>query len=41
MKENDICPHCNEGTVVLVKGTDPYTTDHYQCTLCDSTFNKE
>jgi hypothetical protein len=35
------CPHCKEGSIEPVKGTEPYSEDHLMCNKCDSTFNKE
>jgi hypothetical protein len=35
----NICPHCKNGSLELVKGVEPYNTDHYQCNHCDSTYN--
>jgi len=41
MEEQKICPHCKHGGLEFIKGNEPYDTDHFQCSLCDSTFNLE
>ena len=41
MKVNDICPHCHKGILELVLENYPWTTDHLQCNVCDSTYNLE
>jgi transposase-like protein len=33
------CPHCNEGTLVLMDGSIPYDVDHYMCRSCHSTYS--
>ena len=33
------CNHCNEGVLNYVNGYEPYTIDHLQCPVCDSTYN--
>ena len=38
MEEGDICPDCNEGIIIFIPEDFPWTIDHYQCSLCDSTF---
>lgn len=38
---DDECPHCKEGSIESVKGTEPYSEDYLMCNKCDSTFNKE
>ena len=35
------CEHCREGVLEQVKGDAPWSVDHLQCPLCDSTYNKE
>lgn len=37
-KEDDVCPHCNKGTLVLVLADVPWTDNHLQCSVCDSTY---
>jgi len=39
IKIGDKCPHCKKGILELVKGNEPFTIDHLQCNICDSTFN--
>ena len=36
-----ICPHCGRGVLELVLENFPWTTDHWQCNCCDSTYNLE
>ena len=36
-----ICPHCKEGRLGLVKGSEPHTIDNFMCSDCDSTYLKE
>ena len=41
VKEGDECPHCKNGILELVRGTEPelpYTDDHLMCNKCDSTY---
>ena len=39
-EENDICPHCVEGTLETVIANEPYnSTDFLMCNQCDSTYN--
>jgi hypothetical protein len=40
-KVNETCPNCNEGILEFVPENFPFTTDHLQCNLCDSTFSIE
>ena len=40
-KIGDVCPHCEEDKLVLIKGNEPYNIDHLQCPSCDSTYNLE
>lgn len=35
------CPHCGKGTLIPIKGDEPFTIDHFQCDECDSTYNTE
>jgi hypothetical protein len=35
--QNDKCPHCEHGVLMLIKCHSPYE-DHLQCDCCDSTF---
>ena len=39
MKENDTCPHCQKGTLELVKAYEPWYDNYLICTKCDSTYN--
>jgi len=39
LEAGDECPHCQTGTLELVKGNGPYNVDHLQCDNCDSTYN--
>lgn len=32
------CPHCENGTLILVEECDVYSPDFYICDTCDSTF---
>lgn len=31
------CPHCGEGEMLPIMGVAPYSVDHYQCSICNST----
>ena len=33
-----LCPHCKNGNLELVKANEPYSTQHYQCSNCDSAY---
>ncbi len=33
-----ICPHCKEGELEYISGVEPWSTEHYQCNRCDSTY---
>ena len=35
------CDHCKEGRVKFVRGYEPWSTDHYACELCNSTYNEK
>jgi hypothetical protein len=37
-EEDDDCPHCKVGTLVVVEGREPWTSNHLQCTECCSTY---
>lgn len=39
MKENDICPYCNEGKLKYIPENEPWNMEHLQCEKCDSTYN--
>ena len=40
--DNKDCPHCNAArSLELVEGREPYTTDHWCCFQCGSTYNIE
>ena len=39
LKVGDVCPHCKDATLDLVKEDFPYNIDHLQCPNCDSTYN--
>lgn len=39
--EKELCSECRTGVLEFVKGSEPYTDDHLQCSYCDSTFNLE
>ena len=41
MKEGDRCPHCYNGKLEYVLADEPYSEDHYQCSVCDSTYMVE
>lgn len=34
----DICPHCKRDSLELVEENEPYTIEHLQCPVCDSTY---
>jgi CheY-like chemotaxis protein len=35
----NICPHCNDGVLTLMRENFPYTIDHLSCSSCSSTYN--
>ena len=39
MKENDVCPYCNEGKLKCIPENEPWNMEHLQCGKCDSTYN--
>jgi len=39
MNKNMECNFCKEEDVVYVRSCFPYTTEHWQCPKCDSTYN--
>jgi transposase-like protein len=39
MTDTTICPWCKEGHIKFVHGYEPWSTDHYACELCNSTYN--
>ena len=36
----EICAHCGSDKVSLMSGDYPYSTEHFQCDVCDSTWNE-
>lgn len=33
------CKHCEDGILVYISANEPYNDDHYQCNICNSTYN--
>ena len=38
LKEGDTCPHCAKGRVQYITESFPYSTEHWWCENCNSTF---
>jgi len=36
-----LCPFCKNGILELVKANEPWSSEHYQCSECNSTYCKE